>query len=188
MLTWLPSIYTRILPSLVSRKAQNLVLLSISHLTTICKLTCLIVLHLVLDTSFSYMYDYPCGYSSLLGWSWLVLGCVAALGSLWLCKSRHIVRVRAPLVWESILYQIILRHSYQNSINKKRVWKNNYSTNTCLSFVSELVFFTDMSYIYWIFILLIWYHLISKILSFGIIYFYWLILFKNKAKQRYYPT
>ena len=80
---------------------------------------------------------------------------------------------------------MIVRHLYQNSINKRYMYKNNYS---CLSFVSELIFFTDMFHIYWILILLICYHLIPNIFSFGIIYFYWLILFKNKAKQRYYPT
>ena len=80
---------------------------------------------------------------------------------------------------------MIVRHLYQNSINKRYMYKNNYS---CLSFVSELIFLTDMFHIYWILILLICYHLIPNIFSFGIIYFYWLILFKNKAKQRYYPT
>ena len=66
---------------------------------------------------------------------------------------------------EGIWYQMIPRQRYQNLINKRYLYKNNYSLTHVFHLLVEWLFFADMSHIYWILIPLTWYHLIQNIFS-----------------------
>ena len=62
----------------------------------------------------------------------------------------NLINVRSKISphWKSILYKMILRHLYQNPINKKYIYKNNYSLTHIFNFSREylLFFFIDISH------------------------------------------